>query len=359
MGVDDPHDNGAVQVDDEGYVYVFVSGRNTARMGLIYRSREPGSIDGFDLLSEQEVTYPQVWRHVDEGFFFLFTKYVKGKRGPSRELYWKTSGNGVDWSEDHKLAGFEGHYQVSGCSGRKVATFFNWHPESENNDRTNIYYAETVDFGKTWTTADGKALELPLDDPGNPALVVDYRAEGRVVFTCDLSFDEMGNPILLYVCSCDGNPGPQGYPREFRVTRWDGKKWHTHVISPTSHNFDMGSLYVEEGLWRVIVPSEGGPDPFGTGGEVVVWISRDQGESWTREQQVTEGSQYNNSHVRRPVGAKDPFYAFWADGETKEMSASRLYFCDSTGQSVCSLPYDMDEDLYQAVPRVDTAVEHP
>jgi hypothetical protein len=49
-------------------------------------------------------------------------------------------------------------------------------------------------------------------------------------------------------------------------------------------------------------------------------------------------------YVRRPVNAKDPFFAFWADGNPDEPSISRLYFGDSSGERYWVLPYDMDGD---------------
>ncbi|WP_309383109.1 BNR-4 repeat-containing protein [Cerasicoccus frondis] len=353
-GVDDPHDNGSLQIDNDGYIWVFVSGRNTMRPGLIYRSRHPGKIDAFELVDEQEVTYPQPWWIPERGFLFLFTKYTDGLKGSARELFWKTSQDGQAWSDDTKLAGFGGHYQVSACQNGKVATFFNWHPDSENNERTNLYYAESSDFGETWTSANGDALSLPLDKPSNNALVIDYKADGRLVYTCDLNFDEQGNPILLYVCSRDGNPGPQGDPREWRVTYWDGRVWRTSTVAVSTHNYDVGSLYVEDGQWRIIGPTGAGPDPIGTGGEVTIWISTDRGQTWCREQSVTSNSQTNHSHVRRPLNARDPFYAFWADGDTLMHSPSHLFFCDYSGKLVYQLPYSF-EGQFARPERVFTA----
>ncbi|WP_269523120.1 BNR-4 repeat-containing protein [Coraliomargarita parva] len=347
QGVDDPHDNASIQIDAQGRIWVFVSGRGVKRPGYIFCSREPGCIDVFECISEQEVTYPEVWLIPNQGFFLLFTKYTEGLKGPARELFWKTSSDGFTWSRDHKLAGFGGHYQVSGCNGVKLATFFNWHPESDNNARTNIYYLESSDGGRTWTNAAGAVAALPLDQPENMALVADYRSAGQLAYTCDLNFDAEGNPILLYVRSRDGNPGPQGDPREWCVTHWDGKAWQTSVITISTHNYDMGSLYVEGDLWRVIAPTDPGKDHYGTGGEISIWESRDQGAHWLCVCKVTEDSEMNHGYVRRPLGAKDPFYAFWADGNPRELSSSRLYFCDSSGELVFELPYDMEGNTCQ------------
>lgn len=103
QGVDDPHDNAALWVDGDGYLWVFISGRMRIRPGFIYRSREPYSIEDFELVSEREITYPQPRWMEGEGFLHLFTKYTKG-----RELYFSTSPDGRDWSPDQKFAGMGG-----------------------------------------------------------------------------------------------------------------------------------------------------------------------------------------------------------------------------------------------------------
>ena len=344
--VDDPHDNASIQLDKEGYVWVFKSGRGTKRPGIIFRSTKPGSIDAFECVSVQEFTYPQVWYDDAKGFFLLFTKYKFAKgRGPARELYWKSSVDGRVWTEDKMLAGFEGHYQTSGHRGDKIVTFFNWHPGSDVDKRTNLYFAQTTDRGKTWTTADGKPLKLPLDAPKNEALVVDYKARGMNMYTCDVNFDKSGNPILLFVTSHAGEPGPAGDPREWTVMHWTQGKWETHIVTQSGHNYDMGSIYVKGDEWRIVGPTGAPPQKYGTGGEMVLWVSPDEGKSWNMKRQLTGKSPYNHSYARRPASATDPFFAFWADGDPTRLTKSHLFFTDSTGDHVRRLPYDMKEDF--------------
>ena len=157
QSVDDPHDNPSLAMDDKGYLWVFVSGRGRTRPGFKYRSLEPYSVEGFEQITEEEMTYPQPKFIPGKGFLNLFTKYTG-----VRELYFETSGNGEQWSEDQKLAGIKrpedkrsGHYQISGQHKEKVSFFFNWHPNGNVDLRTNLYYLQTTDFGKTWTTVDG------------------------------------------------------------------------------------------------------------------------------------------------------------------------------------------------------------
>lgn len=343
LKVDDPHDNPSLNLDRDGYVWVFVSGRANARPGFIYRSVAPHDISRFELVAEKTITYPQPWYVPGKGFIHLFTRYTKG-----RELYWETSADGRTWSETKKFAGFGGHYQTSHARDGKVGTFFNYHPGGDVNKRTNLYYAETTDFGATWTTADGTPLVLPLAAVKNPALVRDYAAEGRLLYTCDLNFDAAGNPILLYVLARDFKPGPAGGAREWTVAHWKGGQWRYSTVTTGDHNYDMGSLYVlPGGEWRVFAPTDVGPQPWGGGGEVVLWSSRDEGATWTRVRNVTDKSTLNHNYVRRPLAAHDPFFAFWADGDPRKLSESRLYFSDSTGAGVWRLPYTMTGDTAQ------------
>jgi len=340
--VDDPHDNACLQIDKDGYIWVFKSGRGVKRPGLIFRSEKPYSIDAFACVAVQEFTYPQVWYDARKGFLMLFAKYkFFDKGGPERDLYWKTSSDGRKWSRDHALAEFEGHYQTSGQHGQKIATFFNWHPGSENDRRTNVYYAQSTDWGKTWTTAGGRPLKLPLTKPKNGARIADLHSQGKLMFTCDVNFDRAGNPILLYVTSRAGEPGPKGDPREWTVSHWKNGAWRTHVITTSGHNYDMGSLYVENDRWVVIGPTGRKPQRHGTGGEMDLWVSKDEGQTWRKERAVTSRSAFNHSYARRPLAAKDPFFAFWADGHPNTMTKSRLFFTDSRSEHVWRLPYDM------------------
>lgn len=135
-GVDDPHDNPSLQIDQRGRLWVFVSGRGRKRPGQVYRSRLPHDISSFEDLGQREFTYPQPWWIEDEGFLFLFTKYTRG-----RELYWSTSDAfGESWGPDQKLAAMGGHYQMSNQQGDRIITAFNRHPGGNVDRRTNLYF---------------------------------------------------------------------------------------------------------------------------------------------------------------------------------------------------------------------------
>lgn len=336
QGVDDPHDNASIAMDSSGFIWVFVSGRNTARPGLLFKSRQPYTIHAFDKIREAEMTYPQPWWMDGKGFLYLFTKYTRG-----RELYWNTSADGRQWTADAKLAAFGGHYQVSNTWKGKLVTAFNYHPGGNVDKRTNLYVLQTTDMGKTWTTVDGKAIQTPVTSIRNEALVKDFEAEGKLVYLNDLNFDAQGNPVILAVVSRDFKPGPAGDPRLWMTARWTQNRWRFDTVTVSTHNYDMGSLYIEKNHWQIVGPTDAGPQQLGTGGEMVLWESKDGGRHWRQKRKLTQKSTRNHSYARRPVSAHPDFYAFWADGNANRLSESVLYFCNKRGNKVWQLPYTM------------------
>lgn len=342
-GVNDPHDNPSLMIDPQGYIWVFVSGRANARKGFKYKSLKPYSTDGFRQVTEEVMTYPQPMFIPGKGYFHFFTKYTG-----VRELYFETSSDGETWTDDVKLAGIHkpgyeksGHYQVSNHYGDKIFTFFNWHPNGNVDKRTNIYFLQTRDFGKTFETIEGEKLHLPVEEIASPARVMDYESKKKNVYICDTDADAQGNPVCLYITSDGHQPGPQNGPREWWVLFREGDQWTNTKVCESDHNYDMGSLFLHRDKWRIVAPTESGPQPYGGGGEVVIWESPDKGHSWTRIKQITSHSERNHNYVRRVVNGKPPFEFFWADGDPNKLSISKIYFGDQKG-GIWMLPYQMD-----------------
>ena len=342
---DDTHENPVLMLDGLGYVWVFTNAHGSARPAYIHRSCAPYSIECFELVQETNFSYAQPWYLQERGFLFLHTRYVDGKRF----LFWMTSPDGVAWSAPKPLSQIDlGHYQISWRQGNKVGTAFNYHPVARlTNDfrRTNLYYLETGDFGETWATASGRAAQLPLTTVANDALVHDYGSDELRVYVKDLAFDANGHPVILFLTSRGAHSGPQNDPRTWMAAHWTGSAWEIRPITASDNNYDAGCLHVDEdGVWRVIGPTETGPQPYNTGGEIAVWTTPDRGRAWTKEWQVTQGSPYNHSYARKPDNAHNDFYAFWADGHGREPSESHLYFCDKTGRKLFRLPVQMKRE---------------
>ena len=351
-GVLDPHDNPTIQIDRDGYVWVFVSGRANKRNGVRFRSNEPYDITSFKYVNEDLMAYPQVIYDDEKGFFLFFTRY-DGRR----QLFYQTSKDGRKWTPYKQIASIKedgdknsGHYQVSNKYGNKLCTAFNRHPNGNVDGRTNIYFIQSEDWGKTWTTIDGKPVTLPVTKLYNEAMVRDYQSMGRNCYIKDLNFDSEGNPVILYLTSDNHLPGPEGGIRKWHTIHWTGSEWVESQFTTSTHSYDSGSIWTDDPKqWTVIIPSDEGPQPIGSGGELVRWVSRNEGKSWKRAGTITSGSERNHGYVRRPQDAHEGFYAFWADGNPDTVSPSRLYFSTKDGQ-VFQMPYEMTEEWCKPIP---------
>jgi len=238
----------------------------------------------------------------------------------------------------------QGHYQVSDARGTNIATAFNFHPmEGGLEARTNLYYAESADGGATWSGPSGQALNLPLREVQNTALLREYASDGWLVYLKDMKLDAAGNPAILFVRSRGHRPGPKSGPRIWTLARRSPPgDWYFADITTSDSNYDMGSLFqVDGGSWSLLAPTGEGPQPGNPGGEVVLWESDKLGLKWECRRALTNGSRHNHTYVRRTRGATGQFAAFWADGNPREPSESSLYISDSEFRGVWRLPPKM------------------
>jgi hypothetical protein len=353
----DAHDNPVMQIDKDGYIWIFSTSHGTGRPSFIHKSKAPYDIEAFELVPATKVvdgekiplnnfSYLQIYYSDKEGFVGLFTHY---ENVGGRVIGWMTSKDGVEWSEWKDLSILDqGQYQTSGKKGDRIGTSFNYHPSRKERGgldyRTNLYYMQTDDYGKTWTSVDGSILKTPLKNVSNNALVYDYDSEKRNVYIADVNFDKKDRPVILFITSSGPLPGPEDGPRYWHTAWWNGRKWEIRQVTTAGNNYDVGSIYIEkENLWRIVAPTAMGPQDYNTGGEMEMWESKDQGKTWTRLKKMTNNSVYNHTYARRPVNVHPDFYAFWADGHGRQPSESRLYFCDKKGR-VYQLPQTMKED---------------
>lgn len=348
----DAHDNPVISMDDDGHIWIFSTSHGTARPSYIHKSKRPYDIDEFELVPATRLekgqrkpitnfSYFQAWHQRGEGFLCFFTRYGDPAK---RTICFMKSPDGVNWREWQRLAAIEeGHYQVSGSGRKRIGSVFNYHPKGKGlNWRTNLYYIESRDRGETWQTIDGNRLSLPLTKPENAALVYDYAAEGLNVYLKDIRFDEDDRPVLLYITSKGYQSGPANDPRIWKIARWTGSDWAIHDVTRSDNNYDMGELWMDSPTdWRIIAPTETGPQAYNPGGEIACFQSSDKGRTWKKTRQLTSGSERNHTYVRRPVSAHPDFYAIWADGHGRKPSESDLHFADKDG-NVWLLPRKMN-----------------
>lgn len=340
----DAHDNATLAIGGDGHLLVFGNAHGRTRPAYVFRSTNPYSIDAFEEIWKGNYSYGDPWVIPGVGVLLLHTHYENGN---DHNLFWSLSPDGKTWPEPSRFATFgKGHYQISWSDPRnpkRVATAFDFHPNGLDS-RTNLYYLETSDGGKTWQTADGKKVQPPLLDKNNPALVTDYQSQKLNVYLKDLQFDADGRPVILVLTSKGAAPGPANAPYQWRTTRWTGKAWETRDFTTSDHNYDHGSLYIRDGRWMVIAPTDPGPAPYATGGDLVVWTSADQGATWKKERVLTPNAPRHQTYLRRPLNYKDDFAAIWADGDARKPSESFLYFTDIKAEKVWRLPAKMTGD---------------
>jgi hypothetical protein len=283
---DDAHDNPVMAIDKDGFIWIFSTAHGTGRPAYIHRSKKPYDIEKFERVAAvrrdgdhetpiDNFSYFQVFYDRDVGFRAIFTRY---SYPAARTACFMSSADGVHWSEWQRLAAIEqGHYQIGAVGHGKIATMLNVHPIGKRlNGRTNLYYVESTDNGRNWRTTVGKPVEVPLTTVKNPTLVRDYQAEGLLVYIKDLQFDRDGRPVLVYSTSRGFEPGPTNGERTLSVAKWTGDEWSYRNVTTTDHNYDSASLsFDDDGTWRIVGPTLPGPQPFGTGGEMVMWISSD------------------------------------------------------------------------------------
>jgi hypothetical protein len=354
---DDAHDNPVLSIDAQGYLWVFSTSHGRSRPSYIHRSTRPYEIrefaqiqatveqSGEDALLDN-FSYLQVW--FQNGMFASFFTHYNDPAG--RTLFYMNSAAGKHWSDWTRLAAIdEGHYHVSAVHGDVAGVALNYHPKGKGlNWRTNLYYIQSSDYGRTWTSAAGEKLTLPLNAPRNAALIADYERDGKNVYMKDIRYDDLGRPVILYLTSDGYQAGPKGGIRHWMTVRWTGHQWVRNEVTTSDSNYDMGSLYLEPGKWRVIAPTATGPQPFNPGGEIAMWESDDHGATWKQVRQLTRGSEYNHTYVRAPLNAHPDFYAIWADGHGRKPSDSRIYFCTQDGR-VFRLPAKMMHEMERPV----------
>lgn len=357
---EDAHDNPVLSIDGAGHLWVFSAAHGTSRPAYVHRSVRPYDTSDWELVTTTNFSYPQPWYLAGRGeFLFLHTRYQQGQRA----LHVMRSRDGRTWSEPERLAHIDmGDYQVSWPHGDTVGTAFDMHPSSGRagrglNYRSNIYYVETPDAGRTWRTADGRAVTLPITAVDHPSRVLDSLTDDRSVYLKDLAFDDAGRPIILYLTSRGFMPGPASGPFVWFTARWTGQAWEHRRLTESDHNYDHGSLYVERDAagrtrWRVIAPTDPGPQPYGAGGEMVMWTSGDEGATWQRARTLTRGSPRNHGYARKPLGAHPGFYAIWADGDARRPSSSAIYVATRDGD-VSVLPDRMREAWMRPARRDD------
>lgn len=287
---DDPHDNAVIGMDADQHIYVMISGRSNVRGALLFRSREPNSIDAFDNVTpispkyadlhnaldhandfsrytgrKMQISYPKMfWMDADDGYFRLvFTDYCDDSAssgcGGRTLLTSKLILNGsepAEYVDVQQISRYIGNYAIASAAGEDVVVAFNLHLNGNVDDRTNLYYLHSTDSGETWLDLQNRELELPLTSANalNDIAVVEYHSEGEQVrnrvYLKDISFHNSGVnklPIILFTSIKDQLKGYQprlnADIRLFSATAINEQWIFSEISQQVDHAYSTGMLH--------------------------------------------------------------------------------------------------------------------
>ena len=351
----DAHDTPVINIDEKGYIYLISPSHGKTRPSCIAKSSRPYDISHFDIVWTGNFSYTQPWFVKGEGCLLINTVY--NTDGEWQRLnYLSSSKDGKTWTPNKSFVFIEdGDYIRSWqAPSGKIGVTFDRHPGDKRpkalNFRTDVFYMESDDCGRTWKSADGRKVDLPVSKRENPALVFKYAEKGLNAYIKGVRYDADGNPFILYLLSKGFEAGPENGPREWCVARWTGKEWQeikTGIIG--GNNYDFGVLFIDSATdWTILGALEMGPQPYNPGGEICAYRTRDAGKTWKKERQLTSKSVRNHNYARQPLNFHRDFSAYWFDGDGLKPSVSKMYFCDRDF-NVYHLPLKFEGDFVKPV----------
>ncbi|MDA0746091.1 MAG: BNR-4 repeat-containing protein [bacterium] len=322
----DAHRNPTIQIDEDGYIYVFYGAHGHPTKTL--RSAKPFDISTWDTradISDPKTSYPEPFQLLPGEMF------VSYRQDPGWRCRWSSDG-AKTWSDPLDVVAFEGcaiyamtigdmgtypravHLvwsRLGGGTEEEIRTKHLW------ARRYHLYYARSEDGGRTWLRSDGTPYELPITEDSAEKL---YDCGERGVWLKDIQVDAQGSPNVLFL---DGDP--HTYVSQWKLARFTGGGWQFSDIAESDHMYDDGALVIlAEDDFRVYGPVTAS-QPVEDGGEIEVYQSRDKGRTWEHTASLTSGSEYSHNNVKgvfNPGADSGEFRMFWSYGDSLWPAAS-------------------------------------
>ncbi|WP_102798919.1 BNR-4 repeat-containing protein [Bowmanella denitrificans] len=355
--VDDPHDNAALLIDQSGYLWVYVSGRSRMREMEVYKSESPHDHSKFVNVTDDEfkelmdtrermMSYPQPWLVEYEEKLqkvLIHNQYTNG-----RELYIKLPGQ-----KSTKLVS-GGHYAVSHAKGKRLVVAYNSHGLGNSNpahvdSRSNLYFMESNDGGKTWMNSNGMSLDskFPLVTDSDDTRIMRYffaenDPKNWYIYLKDIKINIDGTINVLYVASKSADPTNTSARRELVLATKSDSGWFFNTVrTDINHNYSTG--FVADGGKRIVFPvyKPGTNKQQFAGGTVYIGTFKNSSWGWS-ELTACQYPGQNHNYVRDVINGKPDFEFFWgqADGEFKANSPKLdMYYFDGSDARV--MPYEM------------------
>lgn len=364
-GSKDHHDGPVIWADEEDYLHVLFGCHRTPGTHLI--SKQPGSIgsslDSWDTGPQiaPGVSYPTFFRiydnkvlmyyrtggHTSSWTYRITDDNGKSWAGPMRDVTDMDIKGRTEWSSYHTvLPGRDGRFlhvafiSYDDNKSDDPKRFYNprYDRAVDNEWKYNLYYVKINLQTHEVTNFDGEGMKTPIDIDQADAncRIWDTTWRGAGV-PPTIALDENGDPTFLHVLS-----GETLEDHHYYYVRKAGGKWKRTLITRSNHQWNSCHLARDEDgtLHAYLIVGDGYLDTGGYmdgygGGAVEEWSSRNKGDTWKKQKDLTPdeskypGWKYNNVQpVTRPDGSVVNgmllFYG-WKDEESPEAKAFLLH----------------------------------
>lgn len=336
----DQHDNASILVDENNYIWVFVSGRATERNSTVYKSNNSGDISSFQQVNNgtfpDNFTYPQPWQTLTNGKVLLHTQYAPmvNAAPQARELFITAAGQTNKMIEG-------GHYSMSYTLGDRIVLVYNSLVGNHPDQRINLYYIESTDGGRTWKNKNGTPLSLPLSQFDQAAIVLNG---SDFIYLKDLKIRADGNVAIAYVSSNFVDPttpsGQFGRDVNVMVVRPAGI---TRVYTSGLNDYIAGQFEMNHNYSSVMIDSQS--DYIYASGYREGYSMRNREGGNIRQfilGNINLGTQITNDVMRhhnfmREVYGRTPqssidFKYYWVSGHPNDsLSPTNLHYMGASG----------------------------
>ena len=298
---DDLHENPAMTIDNDGYIYVFYNDHDNMRMK---KSSNPEDITSWDSAidpTDGYGTYPKTFVDSSNTIYLLHMHHIGNS--PDTLVLTKSTDGGSTWSTEDLIIDLDNDYayvfKALIDSNDVIHLAFSIYDTSQSR-RRDIFYMKSADGGNSWQKADGTSISIPAKEGD-----ADKAYTGSNAFNqgFDLVLDSNNYPIMAYSDA-----------KVYGIVRWTGSSWESHSLGvSTDDEFNNIRLQViNDTTYRAWLFTDASIP--GRGGELQVWESTDNGVHWTKIRDVTKNSALLHRGVLIPADYTQEVEAIWNYG---------------------------------------------